>query len=125
MDSTEIDSGAAERPDPNTRAPEAGSPPAAGRISPAEKAEPSGVPVQEQRHNADPNAPQRHVVPPGETDRSDAVGGIPVSSTLPLPDLGTEEARREAQVPKIPPPEDAGAGTSIQENDPNVEHPRH
>jgi hypothetical protein len=95
------------KPTPSTRAPEAGSPPAAGRISPAEKAEaPMGVPVEEQRHNADPNAPQTQVVPPGTTQHPEnETGGVPASS-LPGSNQGednhrgtesTEEAQREEE----------------------------
>jgi hypothetical protein len=95
-----------EQPIPNTRAPEAGSPPVAGRISPAEKSEPAGVPIEEQRHNADPNAPQNEVVPPGSTQTPESVtGGIPLSSIQDAPDLGTDAARERAQVRNSPPPE--------------------
>jgi hypothetical protein len=93
---------------PNTRAPESGSPPAAGKISPAEKFEPSGVPVQAQQHNADPNAPQSQVVEPGETQTPESLtGGVPASSLERKPDIGSERSRAGAQVPNIPPP-DAG-----------------
>ncbi|MDB5033730.1 MAG: hypothetical protein JWQ98_971 [Chlorobi bacterium] len=110
-----------DKPDPGTRAPAAGTQPAAGHISPAEKAEPAGVPAEEQRHNADPNAPQTTVVPPGETEVSELLtGGVAASSLQDAPDLGTDEARLRAQVPYGTPPPDAGAGSSSQENDPNV-----
>lgn len=110
----------ADQPVPNTRAPEAGSPPAAGRISPAEKSEPAGVPVQEHRHNADPNAPQSEVVEPGSTQTPESeTGGIPLNSLQDAPDLGTDEARKRAQTPSVSPPADAGSGSSVQANDPN------
>ncbi|MEO5931722.1 MAG: hypothetical protein ABIR47_17440 [Candidatus Kapaibacterium sp.] len=110
-----------DKPDPGTRAPAAGTPPAAGQISPAEKAEPAGVPVEEQRHNADPNAPQTTVVPPGETELPESLtGGVAASSLQDAPDLGTDEARIRAQVPYGTPPPDAGEGSSSQENDPNI-----
>jgi hypothetical protein len=110
---------------PDTRAPEPGTAPAAGRISPAEKAEPSGVPVQEHQHNADPNAPQTEVVPPGETQTSEKeTGGIAASSLDQSPEVGSDKARRDEQVPNSPPPPDAGEGTSSQSNDPLESHPR-
>ena len=103
----------------DTRAPKPGTPPAAGTVSPAEKAEPSGVPVQEQRHNADPNAPQTEAVPPGTTQTPEtATGGIPATSLAQEPEVGTDEARRREQIPNPPPPPDAGEGTSRQGNDP-------
>ena len=109
----------ADQPVPETRAPEAGSPPAAGRVSPAEKSEPAGVPEQEHRHNPDPNAPQREVIAPG-TPRlpESATGGIPLSSLPQEPELGTDEARRRAQIPLPPVPGEAADGVSIQDNDP-------
>ena len=101
----------ADQPIPNTQAPRAGEPPAAGRISPAEKSEPSGETPQEQLHNADPNAPQTQVMPPGETQfPQEVTGGVPASSLRQGPEDGTDEARRAAQVPRIPPPADAGEG---------------
>jgi hypothetical protein len=104
---------------PDTRAPKAGTPPVAGTVSPAEKAEPSGVPVQEQQHNADPNAPQREVVPPGRTETPEsATGGIPATSLAQEPEVGSDEARRREQIPNTPPPPDAGEGTSRQGNEP-------
>lgn len=110
----------ADQPVPDTRAPEAGSKPAAGVVSPAEKSEPEGVPVQEHRHHPDPNAPLQEVTKPGETSLpEDESGGIPLSSRQDLPDLGTDEARLRAQVRYSEPPEDAGEGTSEQGNDPN------
>ncbi len=109
----------ADGPVPATRAPEAGSPPAAGRISPAEKSEPAGVPRQEQRHNPDPNAPQSGVVPPGTTELpEDATGGVPLSSLRQEPELGTDEARQRAQIPLSPVPDSAAGGISVQDNDP-------
>lgn len=110
----------ADQPIPNTQAPEAGSAPAAGRVSPAEKSEPAGVPVQEHRHNPDPNAPQTQVVPPGTTEVPESqTGGVPLSSLDQGPDLGTDEARERAQIHYPSAPPDAGAGISIQDNDPN------
>lgn len=110
----------AEQPVPNTRAPEAGSTPAAGHVSPAEKSEPSGAIGQEQRHNADPNAPQTEVVPPGETQSpTSETGGVPLSSQRTSRPLGTDEARNAAQVPNTAVPPDAGEGFSEQKNDPN------
>ena len=109
-----------EQPVPATQARRAGEEPVAGKVSPAEKSEPSGVPVEEQRHNADPNAPGTMVVPPGETERPESeTGGVPVTSIAEAPPLGSEQARLRAQVSQIPPPEDAGAGSSRQENEPN------
>jgi|GEM_PF-778673 len=101
---------------PDTQAPRAGSSPAAGKISPAEKAEPSGVPVEEQRHNADPNAPQSRVTPPGETEMPESqTGGIPATSLRQKPELGSEQAREEAQQRAIPPP--SGAGDAHRNNE--------
>jgi hypothetical protein len=99
-----------EQPVPNTRAPEAGSPPIAGKVSPAEKSEPAGVPIEEQRHNADPNAPQTRVVPPGSTQTPETeTGGVPLSSLQDAPDLGTDAARERVQVKNIPPPSGGGS----------------
>jgi hypothetical protein len=110
----------ADGPVPNTRAPEAGSPPAAGRVSPAEKSEPAGVPSEEQRHNPDPNAPQNDVRPPGASGIPESeTGGVPLSSLRQEPELGTDEARARAQIRYSPPPEDAADGVSIQDNDPD------
>ena len=113
-----------EQPLPNTQAPRAGEPPAAGRVSPAEKSEPSGVPVEEQLHNADPNAPQTSVTPPGSTEHSPQEhGGLPASALRQGPEDGTDEARVAAQVPNIPPPPDAGEGSIEQNNEPNESRP--
>ena len=111
----------ADQPVPNTQAPEAGSTPAAGKVSPAEKSEPAGVPLQEHRHNADPNAPQTEVSPPGSTQTPESeTGGVPLSSLDSAPDLGTDEARERAQVRTPQGSPSAGEGTSRQTNDPNV-----
>lgn len=111
----------ADQPVPNTRAPEAGSPPVAGKVSPAEKSEPAGVPIEEQRHNADPNAPQTQVSPPGSTQTPETeTGGVPLSSLDSAPDLGTDEARERAQIRHSPSTPTAGEGTSRQTNNPNV-----
>jgi hypothetical protein len=113
-----------EQPVPNTRAPESGSPPAAGKVSPAEKSEPSGVPIEEQLHNADPNAPQHLVVAPGETEHDvERDGGVSATSRRDGPDIGSPEERRNAQIPNIPPPDDAGEGYSSNQNDPNESSP--
>lgn len=118
-EAVEETSRSADMPVPATRAPEAGSPPAAGRISPAEKSEPAGATPQEQRHNPDPNAPQSQVVPPGTKELpEDATGGVPLSSLRWEPELGTEEARKRAQIPLSPVPDDAAGGVSIQDNAP-------
>jgi len=110
----------ADQPVPDTRAPEAGSPPDAGRVSPAEKSEPAGVPIEEQRHNPDPNAPQTRVTPPGSDQLPEsATGGVPLSSLRQGPDLGTDAARERAQIRYPSVPDDAGQGTSEQRNDPN------
>lgn len=107
-----------EQPVPGTRAPEAGSTPVAGKVSPAEKSEPAGVPIQEQRHNSDPNAPQNEVVPPGETQTPESLtGGVPLSSIQDLPDLGTDEARERAQIRNTPPSPTAGEGSARQDNE--------
>jgi hypothetical protein len=92
---------------PNTRAPRSGEPPAAGRISPAEKSEPTGVPIEEQEHNADPNAPQTQVSAPGATQHPPGESPVPASSLRQGPDDGTDEARRRAQVTNARPPEDS------------------
>lgn len=110
----------AEMEIPGTRARAAGAPPAAGKISPAEKSEPDGVPRQAQRHAPDPNAPLRRVTEPGKEPLPESgTGGIPLTSLVEGPDLGTEEARRRAQIVSTPPPADAGLGSSELKNDPN------
>jgi hypothetical protein len=113
-----------DQPLPRTQAPRSGEPQAAGRVSPAEKSEPSGVPVEEQHHNADPNAPQTQVSPPGESQVTpEETGGVPASSLRQGPDDGTDEARRAAQVKVVPPPPDAGEGSVRQTNEPNESRP--
>ena len=110
----------ADQPIPDTQARRAGEEPVAGKVSPAGKSEPSGVPAEEQRHNADPNAPGTMVVPPGETEQPESTtGGIPATSLSTAPPLGSDEARRRAQVAMTMPPEDAGSGSSHQDNEPN------
>jgi hypothetical protein len=110
----------ADQPVPATQARRAGEEPVAGKVSPAEKSEPSGVPAEEQRHNADPNAPGTTVVPPGETERPESeTGGVPATSIDSAPPLGSDEARLRAQISQTPAPEDAGEGSSRQENEPN------
>jgi hypothetical protein len=113
-----------DQPIPRTQAPRAGEEPAAGNVSPAEKSEPSGVPAQAQRHNADANAPQTQVSRPGETQFTpDETGGVPASSLRQGPDDGTDEARRAAQVPAIPPPPEAAEGAPRQTNEPTEGEP--
>lgn len=113
-----------DQPTPSTQAPRAGERPDAGLISPAEKLEPSGVPVNEQNHNADPNAPQTLVTPPGETENPPGSHrGVPASSLRQGPDDGTDEARLGAQIRNVPPPPDAGQGAVRQRNEPNASHP--
>ena len=114
----------ADQPIPNTQAPRAGERPDAGHVIPAEKSEPSGVPVNEQKHNADPNAPQTRVVPPGQTQNPPGSNqGVPASSMRQDPEDGTEDARRAAQIPNIPAPPDAGEGNIRQTNEPNESRP--
>jgi hypothetical protein len=97
----------ADQPLPNTQAPRAGAQSAAGALSPAEKSEPSGVPAEEQFHNADPNAPQTQVSPPGATQfPPEETGGVPATSLRQGPEDGTDEAREAAQIRNIPPPGD-------------------
>lgn len=110
----------ADQPVPATQARRAGEEPVAGKVSPAEKSEPSGVPAEEQLHNADPNAPGTMVVAPGETEQPESTtGGIPATSLSTAPPLGSDAARRRAQVSMTTPPEDAGRGSSHQDNEPN------
>lgn len=112
------------QPLPNTQAPRAGEPQAAGKVSPAEKSEPAGVPAEEQLHNSDPNAPQTRVTPPGGTQHpSDDTDGVPASSLRQEPEDGTDEARRRAQIPNVPPPPDAAEGSPRQANEPNEGRP--
>lgn len=114
----------ADQPIPATQARRAGEQPVAGKVSPAEKSEPSGVPLEEQRHNADPNAPGTQVVPPGETEQPGSeTGGVPATSLSTAPALGSDAARLRAQVSQIPPPEDAAQGSSHQDNEPNESIP--
>ena len=114
----------ADQPIPNTQAPRAGERPDAGLVTPAEKSEPSGVPVQEQRHNADPNAPQTQVSPPGQTQfPPGSNGGVPASSLRQDPEDGTEGVRESAQTPNAAVPDDAGDGEVRQDNDPNESRP--
>ena len=114
----------ADQPIPNTQAPRAGERPDAGRVIPAEKSEPSGVPVNEQRHNADPNAPQTQVSPVGETQfPPGSNGGVPASSLRQGPEDGTEDAREDAQVPNHRVPDRAGEGDVRQDNDPTESKP--
>lgn len=124
-DDNEAHGRTADQPLPNTQAPRAGERPDAGLVLPAEKSEPSGVPVNEQRHNADPNAPQSQVVPPGQTQQPPGDGdGVPASSRRQGPDDGAPGTREAAQVPNHPPPAGAGEGDVRQTNDPNESHPR-
>ena len=122
IDDPDIPSGAQpsdSSANPGTRAPRPGTPSAAGRLSPAEKDEPAGVPLQEQHHNAEPNAPQHEVVPPGEAETPETDDVVPATSQRTRPDLGTDRARRIAQVPNFAVPDDAAAGYSRQDNEPN------
>ncbi|HVK37630.1 MAG TPA: hypothetical protein VNA88_03800 [Candidatus Kapabacteria bacterium] len=81
-------------------------------------------PAQAQRHNADANAPQTQVSRPGETQFTpDETGGVPASSLRQGPDDGTDEARRAAQVPAIPPPPEAAEGAPRQTNEPTEGEP--